>query len=354
MAVTIQQIADLAGVSRGTVDRALNHRGRIDPEVSRRILKIADELGYVPKSRRQGRSARRIRIGVVTQLAGSSFMLEVNRGIRKAQEELQEKGVQLLLREGLSVDEREQLKAIDELVEEGIDALAVMPVDCQGIREKINWLTEEKQIPVVTFNSDIVGTRRICFVGMDNDKSGRTAAGLLGMLTRGQGKILIITGYFANHVDNSRVDGFIDELKHTYPQLELAGVQGSFDNSVEVQRIVENAMMTIPGINGILVVSGGQEGVGRAFRNLSLDRRPYVVFYDQTPENEQALAQDTADFLIDQNGYVQGYQPPHILYQLLERGEKPAQEYLFTDINIITRYSMTPLTGEQPKEAKEA
>ena len=37
MAVTMQQIADLAGVSRGTVDRALNDRGRIRPEVQRRL-----------------------------------------------------------------------------------------------------------------------------------------------------------------------------------------------------------------------------------------------------------------------------------------------------------------------------
>ena len=33
MAVTAQQIADLAGVSRGTVDRALHNRGRVNPEV---------------------------------------------------------------------------------------------------------------------------------------------------------------------------------------------------------------------------------------------------------------------------------------------------------------------------------
>ena len=37
MAGTIQQIAELAGVSRGTVDRALNNRGRINPEVAKRI-----------------------------------------------------------------------------------------------------------------------------------------------------------------------------------------------------------------------------------------------------------------------------------------------------------------------------
>ena len=46
MAVTMQQIADLAGVSRGTVDRALNDRGRIRPEVAEKIKMIAKELGY--------------------------------------------------------------------------------------------------------------------------------------------------------------------------------------------------------------------------------------------------------------------------------------------------------------------
>ena len=51
MAITLQQIADLAGVSRGTVDRALNNRGRIKPEVEQRIKKIAKDVGYKPSRR---------------------------------------------------------------------------------------------------------------------------------------------------------------------------------------------------------------------------------------------------------------------------------------------------------------
>lgn len=50
--------------------------------------------------------------------------------------------------------------------------------------------------------------------------------------------------------------------------------------------------------------------MGKAFEKLRLDRRPYVVIYDQTPKNERALKNDHVDFLIDQNGYVQGYEPP--------------------------------------------
>ncbi len=52
MAVTIQQIADRAGVSRGTVDRALNNRGRINKEVAEKIREIASDMGYVPRARK--------------------------------------------------------------------------------------------------------------------------------------------------------------------------------------------------------------------------------------------------------------------------------------------------------------
>ena len=48
MAVTLQQIAEAAGVSRGTVDRALNNRGRIRPEVEERIKRIGPAVPVVP------------------------------------------------------------------------------------------------------------------------------------------------------------------------------------------------------------------------------------------------------------------------------------------------------------------
>ena len=54
MSVTLQQIAEAAGVSRGTVDRALKDRGRVKPEVAEKIKKIAQEMGYQPS--RAGRA----------------------------------------------------------------------------------------------------------------------------------------------------------------------------------------------------------------------------------------------------------------------------------------------------------
>ena len=339
MAVTIQQIADAAGVSRGTVDRALNHRGRIAPEVEERIYRIAEEMGYVHKARKKNTN-KKSKIGVVTQLCKSSFMLEINRGIREAGEELKHRGIELLIEERESVDEQEQLDAIDRLVEQGICALAIMPVDCELIRARLNSLATEKNIPIVTFNSDIVGTRRLCFVGMDNHRSGQAAAGLVDMLTGGEGKVLIITGHFSSALNNQRVDGFVEEAKRICPKLQIAGVQASFNDTVEVEKIIESALLNISGINAVFSVSGGQGGIGRAFEKLCLEKRPFVVIYDQTPKNEKIIRDGIADFLIDQNGFEQGYRPPFLLANYLMKGQMPATEFMYTDIVIKTKYNL--------------
>ncbi|MDO4274706.1 MAG: LacI family DNA-binding transcriptional regulator [Eubacteriales bacterium] len=344
MAGTIQQIAEIAGVSRGTVDRALNERGRVNPEVSEKIWAIANEIGYVPKSRRL-RTEKVLpgeirKIGVITLLSETSFMKDVKHGIQDAQRELRDRGVELLVKESEGVDEEEQLKALAELESQGIEGLAIMPVESNRVRERLNELAAEKNIPVVTFNSDIIGTKRACYVGLDNRKSGRTAAGLMALMTKEKGKILVITGYFSNSVNSQRVDGFVEEMKKSFPQMELLGVQSSFDQSEEVEKIITNAMLSFPEINGIFVVSGGQAGVQRAFSNMKLERRPYVIIYDLTPVNRIALEEDVVDFLIDQNGYEQGYRPPFLLASKLLKGKEIKKEYRYTDITIRTKYNL--------------
>lgn len=344
MAGTIQQIAELAGVSRGTVDRALNNRGRVNPEVAENIYRIAREMGYVPKHRNTSSSVKhfgkRYKIGVVTQLCGASFMIQVNKGLADTKERLESLGIEVILRENKTVDETAQLKSIRELEEENIEALAIMPVDSDSVRACINRLTEEKQIPVVTFNSDIVGTKRCCFVGLDNWKSGQTAAGLMGMMLRGSGKVLVITGYFSNSAGSRRVDGFVEEIKKSFPEIEVAGVQSSFDQTEEVEKIIVNAMLSFPGLSGIFVASGGQAGVKKAFDKLNLTERPYVILYDLTPKNESTLQEGSADFLIDQEGYEQGSWALNILSDILTRNVWPDQEYLYTEINIKTKYNI--------------
>ena len=45
---TIKEIAEKAGVSRGTVDRVIHKRGRVDKEVEERVNRIIDSLSDRP------------------------------------------------------------------------------------------------------------------------------------------------------------------------------------------------------------------------------------------------------------------------------------------------------------------
>ncbi len=46
--ITIKDIANMAGVSRGTVDRVLNNRGKVKPETEKKIREIIEREKYVP------------------------------------------------------------------------------------------------------------------------------------------------------------------------------------------------------------------------------------------------------------------------------------------------------------------
>ena len=155
MAVTLVEIASLAGVSRGTVDRALNNRGRVDPEVADRVRRIAAELGYRPN--REGRllalAKNPIKIGIIVQSVETMFMHMVFEEVMRTQAQLTTPGAEIYVRPIQGVDAERQLAAIDELVELGVNGLALSPAEDARVRARVMELSSK--VPVVTFNTDL-------------------------------------------------------------------------------------------------------------------------------------------------------------------------------------------------------
>ena len=82
MKVTAQWIAEQCGVSRGTVDRVVNGRPNVAPEVRERVQKIISEYGYKTPSQRQAARAGHgaFRIGVILP-SWDAFFIRRMRGI---------------------------------------------------------------------------------------------------------------------------------------------------------------------------------------------------------------------------------------------------------------------------------
>lgn len=362
MAVTAQQIAELAGVSRGTVDRALHNRGRVKPEVAARIQKIAEDLGYKPNLMGQAlvRSKQGVKLGVILQSTETPTMQIVQEGVRRASDELCVAGGEVLLRglEGLH-DER-VLESIDELVSQGIQGLAISPNNTPELRQRLNEL-HEQGIVVVTLNSDVQGSRRLCFVGQDGYRAGQTAAGLACQLFRRGSKILPLTGHLNNALHNSRLNGFLDILrKEEADHLQILPFQPCFDRNDYAYEVTQHVLHENPDLACIYVASNGQEGVCQAVEELGYKGQIKIIAYDLNEPNMRLLQSDSLSFILDQEAFEQGYRPPYLLYDYLIHKKRPSQELLYTDIAIRTKYNsdlsgyVTPcaekMASEQPLE----
>ena len=75
---TISDVARLAGVSPGTVSKALNGRGALTPDTVRRIRQAADQLGYQPNALARGLlTGRSFTVGLITTDSFGRFSIPV-------------------------------------------------------------------------------------------------------------------------------------------------------------------------------------------------------------------------------------------------------------------------------------
>ena len=163
---TIKEIAALAGVSRGTVDRVLNKRGGVHPDTKARILEIAKALDYRPNKAGIVLSAQRknLKLGVVMFGTNNPFFDDVKAGLKDIEDDLSCYNCDIFIKTTPSFNENDQIDAIDELVKMGINALAIAPQNQDGVVKKIDEMAEKK-IPTITFNSDLPSSKRIAYVG---------------------------------------------------------------------------------------------------------------------------------------------------------------------------------------------
>ena len=331
---TIKEIADLAGVSRGTVDRVLNKRGSVNPQTAAKILEIAQALDYKPNRAGLVLAAQKknLKLGVVLFGEGNPFFDEVIQGIRHKEEELACYNCSICIKR-VAVDTDEQLQAIDELVEEGVNGIAISPINDIRLADKINELYD-LGIPTVALNTDIKNCKRLAFVGSNYYQSGVTAAGLMRLMAKGSDvRIGIVAGSSEILCHTDRIAGFKQAIEK-YDHMNVIETIMNHDDDFISYDMTSQLLKTHPEINALYFAAGGVYGGCRSVIAQNRVEDITIITFDQVATTKEMLAKDVISATICQEPFIQGSKPLDILFTYLATGEAPSQEYYYTAVDI--------------------
>ncbi len=336
---TIREIAELAGVSRGTVDRVLNDRGAVSAATAARIRDIAKQLDYKPNRAGIALAAQRknLRLGVLLFDTGNLFFDDVWKGVSEKAEELRGYNCTVLTKK-VGFSARAQADAIAELESCRIDGLVLSPFNDALISEQINRLCNS-HIPVITTNTDIHNSRRLAFVGSDFYRCGQTAAGLMRLMTQGETRVGIVTGSSQVLCHTDRIQGFCDAIADRYPRIRVTQTIENSDDEFESYDKTLELLHNHPDINALHFTAGGVYGGCRAV--LAANRKDIcIIAYDQTPTTRELVAQDVISATICQQPALQGSLPLQLLFDYLMTGQKPEKERYYTAVDIRIRENL--------------
>ncbi|MDA3957106.1 LacI family DNA-binding transcriptional regulator [Oceanispirochaeta sp.] len=208
MGITSKQLAEICGVSRGTVDRALNNKGRIDPNTKQRILDAAREQGYRPDP-----IARSLVKGKTRNIGVIAFDLQ-NRYFAQLLNAIEAKAryagyfINFTLQEN---DPNLEIHQINDLVDRRVAGLLLCPVN-KGA--KFGKFLTSLGIPVLTIGNYV--SSEVPFIGMN--ESGAASSAVRYIIDRGYEHIIFYCPPLKNcdtkntYVHEQRVEGFTREL----------------------------------------------------------------------------------------------------------------------------------------------
>lgn len=206
-APTLDQVAELAGVSRSAASRAINNAVHVSPATRQAVERAVRELGYVPNVTAQALARQKVGAVVLAashdnaELFGDPFFGQVIVGVTSALEE-----TDLDLKLLLCHSERGHDRVRRMLRRPRADGVMVMALRGD---DPLQRLVEASGLPAVFGGRPLHG-RPDWFVDVDNRDGGRLAAEHLVAL--GRRRVATIAGPTDSHAAVARLDGVTDAL----------------------------------------------------------------------------------------------------------------------------------------------
>jgi len=294
-------------------------------------------------------------IAVIPKGTTHEFWKSVHAGARQAAEELD---VEIIWKGPQKEDDRaQQITVVEDFINRGVDGIVLAPLDDRALCRPVQDAARER-IPVVIIDSGLQGEDYISFVATDNYLGGALAAGRLGELLEGKGKIFCIRYQEGSASTMERERGFLDAINKDFPGLTLL-VQDQYAGATteSAYQLAENLLNRFPDVEGVFCPNESSTfGTLRAVQESGLAAKIAFVGFDSSPKLIQALRDRHIQGLVLQNPVRIGYlgvkqMVLHLRGQSVEK-RVDTGVILATPENMDTPEIASLLTPDLPKTQK--
>lgn len=338
---TIKDIAELADVSRATVDRVIHGRGKVSQKTYDKINEILEDIDFQPNI-----IAQTLKKGELYKIAllipDYDFDIYWKRALLGANEAIANLSFQ-----GIKVEQFlfNPLKEVSfkinakQILKGEYDAVLLAPV---FYNEAIDFFEkcDKIKLPYVTFNTHIKDSNPLCHIGQDLIQSGETAASLFHKTLTPDDKLLILhieeDSSKAKHMQEKE-EGFLKFYKNLGYGSEKVKVL-KVGNTSEIEKPLMKLLEKNERIKGIFISTSKVYLVADIISEYGLDIK--LIGYDLIDENVQHLKSGNINFLIYQNPAFQSNLGISLLVEYLAfKRELPRHKTLPIEIIIKENFN---------------
>jgi LacI family transcriptional regulator len=310
--IRIVDIALMAGVSPGTVDRVLHNRGEVAEESRKKIMSIIEKHNYQPNIIARSLSMRKTLciVSLLPEYRPGDYWEAPERGIRKAEAEIRNYNVVVEKMYFNQFDVQSFKDASGKLLSNKPDAVLLAPTFRNEAVELMQQL-RNGHIPAVYIDSNVEDEYYLSYFGQDSYRSGYVAAQLLQSgLACGSAVIVGRTARTDGISNQSRLreEGFTAYFKEMQltDKYQFIHVGLSVDNEAENTAEIEKAIKRSSGINAAIVFNSRVYQLADTFKKLKVENVK-LIGYDLSGDNISYLKSGAISYLIAQRPEDQGY-----------------------------------------------
>lgn len=209
MGMSIQKIAELAGVSTATVSRVFRGEGYVKEETRRLILRIAEEKGYKPRgyNRRHAVLSDDVLVGVVVADVTNPFFITI---IRHIIDFFEEHDIECVLCD-MDENPNREIRYLNMLRQRNVSGIIISPTS-ESAEYNSDFLKDlyADGLPVILLDRDIKG---IGLSGVFQNNQDGAYLAVDTLIREGHTRIAMIAGPLTSKPGLDRMVGYMDALK---------------------------------------------------------------------------------------------------------------------------------------------